>query len=122
MANGETRGKRALPGKRGEGLFALHSLVENHLASLFHVDDAMNGFVTERRNIKDVIAGTNHELSGRSLVQHAPVHGDLRPFGLGLDANGAHPRRVAAAEDLFEFTHGLDVICVAEWSKGGEKW
>ena len=45
MANGETRGKRALPGKRGEGLFALHSLVENHLASLFHVDDAMNGFV-----------------------------------------------------------------------------
>src|SRR5579864_6799265 len=81
----------------------------------------MKGLVAGRSDINDVIAGPNHELDGRSLVQHAPVHRYLRSFGLGLDAYATHSRRVAASEDFFEFSYRLDVICIAEWSKSRRK-
>ena len=60
-------------------------------------DDFVKILKTGHRDIHNVVSWAYHDIHRRRLIEDALVYADLRAFGLGADADGAHASRALSA-------------------------
>src|ERR1700678_1621462 len=68
------------------GLLVLQDLINYSFAAFIHGNDFVDGRIAGEGDIDDVVTGIEHEINGRSFIEHVLVYSDLRTFGLGFDA------------------------------------
>jgi hypothetical protein len=95
-------------------LLVLQDFIDNGFSTLVHGDHFVDGSVAAEGDVDDVVAGIEHKVDGRVFIQHVLVHRNLSTSGLSLDADTSHTLSVFAAEKLFHFPDGSDVVNVAE--------
>ena len=71
------RTRRRLTSSR---LVVLHDFIDHSFAAFIHSDDFVNRSVACHRDIHNVVAGIEHEVDRRVLIQHVLVDCDLGAF------------------------------------------
>jgi hypothetical protein len=65
-------------------LLRLQRFVDYYFATLAGGDDLTHGSVSAEGDVDDVVAGIEHHVDGRGLIQHVLVNRDLSALGLGV--------------------------------------
>ena len=78
-------------------LLPLKGFVDSGLTTLVDGDDFVKRLKTGHRDIHNVVSRSYHDIHRRRLIEDSLVYADLRAFGLGVDADGAHASRALSA-------------------------